>query len=174
MDNASFSFLPNCALVCPLVTQYKWLSFGWLRYLACYNSLSSWHTKVLWNHCLICFSHCGFLYTLIPCPSKYTKELKHPWHRRRMFVDWQLNGNMEPCSPLLPGENFNSHIEVQWPVKLENTHLLCSPTLISGEAWVHWWQNCFYFTWGYTLCVFPSVSNLPLLHTVQKFLIRSV
>ena len=41
----------------------------------------------------------------------------------------QLHGNMGPCSPLLPGENFNSQIEVQLPVELENTHLLCSPTL---------------------------------------------
>ena len=36
---------------------------------------------------------------------------------------------MGPCSPPLPGENFNSRIEVQLPVELENTHLLCSPTL---------------------------------------------
>ena len=41
----------------------------------------------------------------------------------------QLHGNMGPCSPPLPGENFNSHIEVQLPVELENTHLICSPTL---------------------------------------------
>ena len=41
----------------------------------------------------------------------------------------QLHGNMGPCSPLLPGENFNSHIEVQLPVELENTHLFSSPTL---------------------------------------------
>ena len=36
---------------------------------------------------------------------------------------------MGPCSPPLPGKNFNSRIEVQLPVELENTHLLCSPTL---------------------------------------------
>ena len=36
---------------------------------------------------------------------------------------------MGPCSPLLPGENFNSRIEVQLPVELENTHIFCSPTL---------------------------------------------
>ena len=41
----------------------------------------------------------------------------------------QLHSNMGPCSPPLPGENFNSRIEVQLPVELENTHLLCSPTL---------------------------------------------
>ena len=41
----------------------------------------------------------------------------------------QLHGNMGPCSPPLPGENFNSRIEVQLPVALENTHLLCSSTL---------------------------------------------
>ena len=41
----------------------------------------------------------------------------------------QLQGNMGPCSPPLPGENFNSHIEVQLPVELEDTHLICSPTL---------------------------------------------
>ena len=41
----------------------------------------------------------------------------------------QLHGNMGLCSPPLPGENFNSCIEVQLPVKLENTHLSCSPTL---------------------------------------------
>ena len=51
----------------------------------------------------------------------------------------QPHGNMGPCSPPLPGENFNSHIEVQLPVELENIHLLCSSTLISGEAWVHLW-----------------------------------
>ena len=55
----------------------------------------------------------------------------------RSVCSRQLHGNLGPCSPLLPGENFNSHIEVQLPVELENTHLLCSPTLISGEAWVH-------------------------------------
>ena len=47
MENAAFSFLPNCPIVCLLVTQYKWLSFGGQRYLSCNNSLSSWHTKVL-------------------------------------------------------------------------------------------------------------------------------
>ena len=36
---------------------------------------------------------------------------------------------MGPCSPLLPSENFNICIEVQLPVELENTKLLCSPTL---------------------------------------------
>ena len=56
---------------------------------------------------------------------------------------WQLHGNMGPCSPPLPIENFNSHIEIQLPGELENTHLLCSPTLISGEAWVHWWWKLF-------------------------------
>ena len=28
----------------------------------------------------------------------------------------QLHGNLGPCSPPLPGENFNDHIEVQLPV----------------------------------------------------------
>ena len=41
----------------------------------------------------------------------------------------QLHSNMGPCSPPLPSENFNSRIEVQLPVELENTHLLCPPTL---------------------------------------------
>ena len=36
---------------------------------------------------------------------------------------------MGPCSPPLPAENFNTCIEVLLAVELENTHLLCSPTL---------------------------------------------
>ena len=55
----------------------------------------------------------------------------------RNVCSQQLHGNLGPCSPPLPGESFNSHIEVQLTEKLEYTHLLCSPTLISGEAWVH-------------------------------------
>ena len=35
----------------------------------------------------------------------------------------------DPAVLHYPGENFNSCIEVQLPVELENTHLLCSPTL---------------------------------------------
>ena len=66
----------------------------------------------------------------------------------RSVCSWQLHGNLGCCSPLLPSENSNSHIEVQLPVELENTHLLCSPTLISGEAWVHWWQKLFLLYMG--------------------------
>ena len=66
----------------------------------------------------------------------------------RSVCSWQLHGNLGPCSPPLPGENFNNRIEVQLPVKLENTHLLHSPTLISGKAWVHWWQKLFLLYMG--------------------------
>ena len=81
---------------------------------------------------------------------------------------WQLHGNMGPCSPTLPSENFNSHIEVQLPVELENTHLLCSPTLISGEAWVHWWWKTVCTLYGDTCYVrtsscFKCILNLEFL-----------
>ena len=60
----------------------------------------------------------------------------------------QLHGNMGPCSPPLPSENFNNCIEVQLPVELENTHLLCSPTLNQcGSFGPLMVKVCFYFTW---------------------------
>ena len=34
----------------------------------------------------------------------------------RSVCSRQLHGNLGPCSPPLPGENFNSRIEVQLPV----------------------------------------------------------
>ena len=58
MENAAFSFLPNCPLLYSLVTHYKWLLSGRLRYLSPDNLVAGLqrYSKITLAH----FSHCSF------------------------------------------------------------------------------------------------------------------